>query len=106
MALSGDLYPEHVLKGLAKMNKEEEFLHNQIIIVLKEIAVDVLGATTSLQRKSRKVAVVSVRNKENESIRSFCGKYRRPFFLLLIFAGGPLDWPKRPSNILCNNLNS
>ena len=66
MALSGDLYPGHagkaqlmhVLKELAKMNKEEEFLHNQIIIVLKEIAVDVLGATTSLQRKSRKVAVV------------------------------------------------
>ena len=69
MALSGDLYPGHagkaqlmhVLKELAKMNKEEEFLHNQIIIVLKEIAVDVLGATTSLQRKSRKVAVVDAR---------------------------------------------
>ena len=56
MALSGDLYPGHagkaqqmhVLKELARMNKEEEFLHNQITIVLKEIAVDVLGATTSL----------------------------------------------------------
>ena len=39
------------------MDREEEFLHEQMIILLKEIAVDVLDANT-LQRKPRKLVVI------------------------------------------------
>ena len=39
------------------MDREEEFLHEQMIILLKEIAVDVLDVNT-LQRKPRKLVVI------------------------------------------------
>ena len=41
------------------MDREEEFLHEQMIILLKEIAVDVLDANT-LQRKPRKLVVIDI----------------------------------------------
>ena len=50
------------------MGREEEFLDEHMTILLKEIAVDVLDANTSLQRKPRKVvaigAMVVVQNSE------------------------------------------
>ena len=66
MTVSGDLHPGHagqaqlmhVSKELTIMDREKEFLHEQMIILLKEIAVVVLDANTSLQRKPRNVVVI------------------------------------------------
>ena len=66
VTVSGDFHPGHagkaqlmhVLKELTIMDRQEEFLHEQMIVLLKEISVDVLDANTSLRRKPIKVVVI------------------------------------------------
>ena len=48
----------------------------------------------------------SGQNKENESVRSFCVKRRRPLFLFLSSLGVARLAKTVFPNILCENLNS